>query len=127
MSPFFAKAQRSADSAWFLFDRGCGASDRAFFAMFNAARALLASRGLNAEGVRQHAKVRALLTLHFVETGRMESDLSNALRRADKVRRIAHLGREDIEPKVAREVIESMDRFMHCATTLLHRGEEGKP
>jgi uncharacterized protein (UPF0332 family) len=123
MNPWWSKAQESSESAWLLFDRGHydGAGDRAFFAMFNAARALLASRGLNASGTRSHAKVHALLRRYFVETGRMEPDLADGFRRADKVRRAADFRPGGTKPESAREMVESMDRFMQRAEREVRR------
>ena len=126
MNVFFAKASEAAYSARFLFELNYydGATDRAFFAMFNVTRALLASRGMNADHIRSHTKVRALLKRHFIETGKLAPDLDGIFRKADKLRRVADVGPGNVGPVVAAEMIQSMDRFMDRAAGLLQVQEE---
>jgi len=128
MSPLWDKAKEAAASARLLLDRGGydGAADRAFFAMFNAGRTLLASRELNGEGIRNHAKVRLLLQRYFVEPGLMEPDLVKAMKHADRVRWNADFRPEGVKPEVAHEQLDTMDRFMRRAAALLDSKGSGR-
>ncbi len=51
---------------------------RAYYAAFHAARALLMARGVQA---KTHDGLRRMLALHFVKTGRMNSDTAEILSR----------------------------------------------
>lgn len=55
-----------------------GAVNRAYYAAFHAARALLMAQGIQA---RSHDGLRRMLALHFVRTGRMNPDTAEILSR----------------------------------------------
>ena len=88
-----AKAAQAAESARTLLTSGDadGACNRAYYAMFDAARAaLLASAApVEAEVARTHNGLIAAFSLHLVKTGRVSIDLGRALNRAEEIRLIA--------------------------------------
>lgn len=59
--------------------RSASAVNRFYYAAFHAARALLATRGLDSS---RHAGVIALFQQHFVKTGDFPLDVARALPRA---------------------------------------------
>jgi uncharacterized protein (UPF0332 family) len=87
------KANRAAASARLLLDAGDvdGACNRAYYAMFDAARAaLLASQApVEAEVARTHGGLIAAFSLHLVKTGKVSVDLGRTLNRAEEVRLVA--------------------------------------
>jgi len=66
-----------------------GATSRAYYAVFHAARALLFSVGLEA---RSHRAVASLVGEHFVKTGRLSSDLGRLVSRLQRDREDADYG-----------------------------------
>jgi uncharacterized protein (UPF0332 family) len=60
-------------------DRYASAVNRFYYAAFHAARALLATRGLDSS---RHSGVIALFQQHFVKTGVVSADVARALPRA---------------------------------------------
>ena len=125
---FLAKAQDCGESAKLLFQKASyeGACDRAFYAMFNAARALLATRGLNSSKIQSHTKVRALMKRHFVSTGQISPEIVGHLAFADKARRLANYSFDDIPEPIAQDVIVAMDAFLRDVTAQLHLAAERK-
>jgi uncharacterized protein (UPF0332 family) len=74
-----AKAVRATASAKILLDTGDvdGACDRAYYAMFNAARAALLASGapVQADISRTHSGLIAAFSLHLVKPGQVSVDL----------------------------------------------------
>lgn len=70
---FLAKAIRAATSAKMLLDAGDadGACNRAYYAMFDAARAALLASGapVEPETARMHSGLISAFSLHLVKTG----------------------------------------------------------
>jgi len=88
-SDLIDKAERAAASARILLDEGDidGACNRAYYAMFDAARAamLAASSPVRAEATRTHSGLITAFSLEFVKTGRVDAALgrdSTRLRRS---------------------------------------------
>lgn len=87
------KAERALASARLLLDAGDtdGACNRAYYAMFDAARAAILASGapVEAEVARTHNGLITAFSLHLVKTGRVSFDLGRALNRAEEIRLIA--------------------------------------
>jgi uncharacterized protein (UPF0332 family) len=120
MSALFGQAQASAESARFLLSRGSydGACALAYLAVFNSARAVLASRGLQVGRLRSAKSVSRLLSRTF-GAATQEWRLLETLRLADDTRRVADYEGGDVAPATATHVLESMDQFMSRARDLL--------
>ena len=88
-----AKAIRAVASAKILLDTGDidGACDRAYYAMFNAARAALLASGapVQPDISRTHSGLIAAFSLHLVKTGRVSVDLGKAPNKVEELRLIA--------------------------------------
>ncbi len=99
------KAERALESAKLLLAAGDadGACNRAYYAMFDAARAALqASHApVPAEAARTHGGLITAFSLHLVKPGRVPVELGRALNRAEEIRLIAdrrHEARKDAAP-----------------------------
>lgn len=100
-----AKAIRAAASAKVLLDTGDpeGACNRAYYAMFDAARAaLLASNApVEPEIAKTHSGLISAFSLHLVKTGRVPVALGKALNKAEELRLIADYRGDPIEKEDA--------------------------
>ena len=129
MSDLAAQAREAAEEAHVLFDASLfsGACSRAYYAMFNAARALLLARGHAREQAKTHKTVLRLFSSEFVQGGTFDPDLARALRRAADARHMADyeggVGRDE-----AAQVMRTLDAFMRAAEAALAQigGSEGE-
>jgi uncharacterized protein (UPF0332 family) len=123
MSPLdlWAKALNAAASARALMERGdaSGATSRAYYAMFNAARALLWLRdGIELSASKKHATTIRRFSEQFVKTGLVSADLGRLLNEAAEARFIADYDEADVEAEVARARIAGMERFLDALAKL---------
>ena len=95
MTELETSAREAAEEARLLFRAQLfrGACSRAYYAMFNAARAMLTLRGYKAEAVKTHKSVLRLFSLEFVKTGPFDAEIGQMLRRAAEARHVAGLRR----------------------------------
>lgn len=111
-----AKAIRAAASARLLLDTGDveGACDRAYYAMFNAARAALLASGapVQADIGRTHGGLISAFSQHLVKTGLVSVDLGKALNKAEELRLIADYKGDAIEPEQASWAVENAKAFV---------------
>ena len=88
-----AKAIQAAASAKLLLDAGDadGACNRAYYAMFDAARAALLASGapVPAEIAKTHSGLISAFSLHLVKTGRVPVEFGKSLNKAEELRLIA--------------------------------------
>lgn len=84
------KASRALASARLLLDAGDtdGACNRAYYAMFDAARAALAAAGADDDGftTKTHSGLISAFSLSFVKTGDIPVELGKALNRVAELR-----------------------------------------
>jgi uncharacterized protein (UPF0332 family) len=123
MSPLdlWAKALNAAASARLLLGRGdgSGATSGAYYAMFNAARALLWLRdGIEPSDSKKHATTIRRFSERFVKTGLVPIELGRLLNEAAEARFIADYDEADVEAPVAKQRIEVMDRFLDALAKL---------
>ena len=122
MTPLWAKAVEASDDARFLFSgqRYNAACNRAYYAMFNAARALLIEiHGLPVQKVKRHATVIRLFSLHLVASGPFDREFGTILKRTEDARVVADYEGGVISMDDAKSVIVAMERFMAIATSLM--------
>jgi len=88
-----AKAIRAAASAKVLLDLGDadGACNRAYYAMYDAARAALLASGapVEPEIAKTHTGLISAFSLHMVKTSRVPVELGKAFNRAEELRLMA--------------------------------------
>ena len=128
-----AKAVRATASAKILLDTGDvdGACDRAYYAMFNAARAALlaSSAPVQADISRTHSGLIAAFSLHLVKPGQVSVDLGRALNKLEELRLIAHYKGDPIDLEQAAWAVE-MSRIFVLSMQVQFipvKDEEGNP
>jgi uncharacterized protein (UPF0332 family) len=88
--------------------------------MFNAARALLSTRGLDSSTAKTHKTVHRLFSLEFVQNGTFDDEDGRALRRANESRNLADYSDEELSRARAEVVMGAMEKFMARADAVLH-------
>lgn len=116
-----AKADQAAASANLLLESGDtdGACNRAYYAMFDAARAALLSAGLPPETVRTHNGMISAFSLHFVKSGRVSVEHGKSLNKAEELRLIADYKGDLIGREEAAWVVEAARVFVDAIRALL--------
>lgn len=120
MSPqdLLAKAIQAASSAKLLLDTGDadGACNRAYYAMFDAARAALLASGapVEQEVARTHSGLISAFSLHLVKTGRVPIELGKAINKAEELRLIADYKGDPLEKDVAAWAVSQAQTFVEA-------------
>ena len=121
-----AKAIRATTSAKILLDTGDvdGACDRAYYAMFNAARAALLASGASVQSDigRTHGGLISAFSLHLVKTGRVPVDLGKALNKVEELRLIADYKGDPIELEQAAWAVENCRVFVMAMQSKFMQG-----
>ena len=111
-----AKAIQAAASAKLLLDAGDadGACNRAYYAMFDAARAALLVSGapVPAEIAKTHSGLISAFSLHLVKTGRVPVEFGKTLNKAEELRLIADYKGDPIENDAASWVVSEAHSFV---------------
>ena len=107
-----AKAVRAATSAQVLIDSGDmdGACNRAYYAMFDAARAALLASGY--EIGKTHKGVLHAFSEHLVKTTRLPKEMGRLLKHAETFRYVADYEGGSVEPGDASTVVEEARTFV---------------
>jgi uncharacterized protein (UPF0332 family) len=124
VSAYWDKAIEAADAARLLLQAGSydGAANRAYYAMFNAARTALQARtDLKVEEIRRHSAVLQLFSLHVIKPGLVPAKLSADLNEVFQARAIADYATASVPAEDARELIELMDEMLEAVEALLGR------
>jgi len=118
-----ARARRSAASAKVLYDIEdmSGACNRAYYAMFDAARAaLLAGKEpVKSELIKTHSGLIAAFSLHLIKPGRIPTAYGKSLRQVDQIRLIADYSDEEPDRETAASSIEQANRFVQAVANYL--------
>lgn len=113
-----AKAIQAAASAKVLLDTGDadGACNRAYYAMFDAARAALLASGapVEPEIARTHNGLISAFSLHLVKTGRVPVALGKALNRAEELRLLADYKGDPVDDENANWVVLQAQDFVEA-------------
>lgn len=111
-----SKAVRACRSARALLelDDVDGACNRAYYAIFDAARAaLLVSRApVEPEISRTHSGLIAAFGRHLVKNGPVSKDLGRLLKRAEEIRIVADYRSDSVELDDAREMVTQAESFV---------------
>ena len=122
MSPLWNKAVEAAAAARLLFEAGHynGAANRAYYAMFDAARAYLRKmHGINSGALKRHATLIEKFSLLAIMSGEIDKSHGRALSRAFDDRIVADYGDRTIGEAEARTLLEKMDAFLAAIKTHL--------
>ena len=111
------KANRAMTSAKLLLQSGDvdGACNRAYYAMFDAARSALLSSGapVEAEVARTHGGLISAFSLHLVKSGKVSVELGRALNRAEEIRLVADYQGDPVERRHVEWLVEQAENFVH--------------
>ena len=111
-----AKADRACSSARVLLelDDVDGAASRAYYAMFDAARAALLASGVTVEGDigRTHSGLIGSFGNHLVKNGPVPKEVGRLLNRAHEIRLIADYKDDSVELADAKEMVEQAATFV---------------
>jgi uncharacterized protein (UPF0332 family) len=110
------KAATACASAWVLLEHGDtdGAVNRAYYAMFDAARAALLATGAPVEPdiARTHSGLIAAFGQHLVKNGPLARELGRLLNRAHEIRLLADYAGSSVEADDARQMVEQAEHFI---------------
>jgi uncharacterized protein (UPF0332 family) len=117
------KALRASESARLLLDAGDldGACNRAYYAMFDAARAALLSMcpDTRPEAVRSHNGLISAFSLQLVKTGYVPVEQGRALNRAEEIRLIADYRGDFVSEEQAAWAVGQAELFVDRIQVLL--------
>ena len=122
MRNLWAKAEVAAQSARLLCERGDtdGAINRAYYAVFGAARAALASVRASLAQSKRHGTIFRRFEQHVVAERGFPADRGRAfLSRQMSSRHAADYGEARADEAIARGVVSEMDRFLAEVGSLL--------
>jgi uncharacterized protein len=122
-----ARARRSAASAKLLFDAGDlnGACNRAYYAMFDAARAALLAgdEPVSSEAIKTHSGLITAFSLQVIKPGLIPAQYGRSLRQVDQIRFIADYSDEGVDRERGLSVIEQANQFVETVSSHV----EGQP
>jgi uncharacterized protein len=126
VNALWAKGLEAAEEARMLLAGGKydGASSRAYYSMFNVARALLEHDGVELEAIKTHATVLRLVSLRLVRQEVIDKDLGRAFRRAAETRQIADYDMISVTEDEARDRVAAMERLILVAQPILMDQEQ---
>jgi uncharacterized protein (UPF0332 family) len=107
-----AKAVQAATSAKVLLATGDadGASNRAYYAMFDAARAVLLASGFNAG--KTHKGVLNAFSDRLVKNGPLQKEMGRLLKHAETFRYVADYEGSPVELGEAQKMVEQAENFV---------------
>ena len=118
-----ARARRSAASAKVLYDIEdmSGACNRAYYAMYDAARAALLTgkEPVKSEMIKTHSGLIAAFSLHLIKPGRIPTAYGKSLRQVDQIRLIADYSDEEPDRETAASAIEQANHFVQAVASYL--------
>lgn len=110
------KADRACQSARALLDLGDvdGACNRAYYAMFDAARAALLASGapVKPDIGKSHNGLINAFSDHLIKNGPVDKDMGRLLKRAVETRLVADYKGDSVELGDARELVEHAETFV---------------
>ncbi len=121
-----AKARRALTSAKLLLDSGDvdGACNRAYYAMFDAARAALLSihAPVPAEVARTHSGLITAFSLHLVKPGLVAVEHGRSLNKVEDLRLIADYRGDPVTLENAAWALEQAHSFLQAVQALQDKG-----
>ncbi|MBO4121282.1 HEPN domain-containing protein [Cupriavidus gilardii] len=111
-----AKADRARASARALLDLGDvdGACNRAYYAMFDAAKAALLASGaaVRADIGKTHSGLIKAFGDHLIKQGPIPKEMGRLLKRAEEVRLVADYKNDSVELVDAEEIVRQAEVFV---------------
>lgn len=110
------KAERACASARALLDLGDvdGACNRAYYAMFDAARAALLTSGapVRPDIGKTHSGLITAFSEHLIKNGPVSKEMGRLLKRAEEIRLVADYKDDSVELTDAQEMVEQAEVFV---------------
>jgi len=117
----FTKAQTAAASARILLNAGDvdGACNRAYYAMFDAARAALLAYGIDESTVntKTHSGLISKFSLELVKSGQVSVELGKSLNKVEDLRLMADYKGDSILEEDANWAVNQADIFVETLLT----------
>jgi uncharacterized protein (UPF0332 family) len=115
-SELFYKANVAIKSSELLLSSGDldGACNRAYYAMFDAARASLLQTGVIADlsTIKTHNGLVTAFSLHLVKTGKVSVDLGKAFNKVEDLRLVADYRGDEVDKEKATWALEQAKAFV---------------
>lgn len=116
-----AKAARACASARALFNLNDvdGACNRAYYAIFDSARAALLASGapVQPDIGKTHSSLISAFGQHLVKNGPISKEMGRLMKRAEEVRLVADYKGDSVELADAREMVEQAEIFVEAMRT----------
>ena len=126
-----SKAVRACASARVLFDLNDvdGACNRAYYAMFDSARAaLLVSNAPVPPNIGKiHGGLITAFSQHLVKNGPISKEIGRLLKRAEEIRLVADYQGDSVELADASEMVEQAEHFVEAIRNALMPGHPANP
>lgn len=124
-----SKAERACLSASALLELGDvdGACNRAYYAMFDAARAALLASGapVRPEIGKTHSGLINAFSEHLIKNGPISKDIGRLLKRAHEIRLVADYTGDSVALNDARGIVEQAEAFVIAMReTFLHGNDD---
>jgi len=111
-----AKAERACSSARALLALGDvdGACNRAYYAMFDAARAALLASGapVRPDIGKTHSGLINAFSEHLIRNGPVTKEMGRLLKRAEEIRLVADYKGDSVELSDTQEMVEQAETFV---------------
>ncbi|MEX3958894.1 HEPN domain-containing protein [Trinickia sp. EG282A] len=129
VSTLLLRAERAAESADMLLKAGdtTGACNRAYYAMFDAARAALVASGsiTDIDNVSTHQGVIGMFGKHLVAAGKIDRQWGRAFNNAEAICIAADYTFKDVDADEAKFTVERANEFVQLVRDFCLRIHEG--
>lgn len=126
-----SKAVRACASARVLLDLNDvdGACNRAYYAMFDSARAalLVSNAPVPPDIGKTHGGLITAFSQHLVKNGPIPKEIGRLLKRAEEIRLVADYKGDSVELADAREMVEQAERFVEAIRHVWMPDQPDKP
>jgi uncharacterized protein (UPF0332 family) len=114
------KADRASKSAKLLLEVGDkdGACSRAYYAMFDAARAALTAAGFAPEELKTHSSVIGQFGLRMVKTGLVAREIGKSLNDVQEIRQLADYLPAQVPEDRAKWAVDQAFKFVNAVAAL---------
>jgi len=131
VSPYLVRARQALQTAHANLAAGdtIGASSRAYYALFDAVRAVLSERELaDIERIRTHRGISHVFHATVVQAGLMSEDVARIFPRALELRSSADYGSDtNLDDEAVAEALAGAWLFIEACTALIETSSRSKP
>ena len=119
---YLAKAVRALESAAALLEKEDfeGSANRAYYAMFHAARGALASRNVEIRS-RKHGALVGQFSRHLIADGSLPKALGRTINEVQKLRHVGDYDAPTLARTDAEEALQSAQEFVAAVQRLMRR------